>query len=646
MANPLMKSVPDQRASARWLPALDRADLMYLLLAVWLILKQRFTLSVMSIPPGPGMLIASTGAALFLSAWVRLWAGRWQIAVWMILNLFVSVVMYADKLYFHQFGDLASVASLRFSMQLGDVGSSVTHIMSRSDLWLIVDLLVLAPLLALPTSLSNRWFARARKWTVVGTALVGALIVTLVAIADPILSEKYYGHTMVGSRMGLINYHAFDLGAYAQRLAQRIGPKGGVARKVEDWFSANRPAIAVTGPTTGSTTGQPQAAPLTGTAKGKNVIMLQIESLQSFPIGMKIEGQEITPNLNRLMTESLTFPNFYHQTGQGVTSDADLLANCSLFPTRTGAIYYDYADNDFRCLPTLLREQGYAAVAMQGMPADFWNLAAVYPRVGFERYDSIRAYAFDEKVGIGLSDQSFLRQSVEKLKALPEPYYAFLVTLTSHHPFGFENLPRELNLGQLEGTMAADYLHVVHYTDKAIGQFLDRLEAEGILDRSLLVVYGDHQGVWRWDDGVKQLLAIPDENEAAWVQAEKKVPFMIRLPGGTRSGLMPEAAGQVDIAPTVAGLLGLPTDDAYLMGRDLLATGKGIVPFYRGSAASDTHLYLSPDDAGEGGACYDLSTGESVPVNSCEPLATQAAEQLEISRLLVERNLIPYLLRN
>jgi phosphoglycerol transferase MdoB-like AlkP superfamily enzyme len=170
---------------------------------------------------------------------------------------------------------------------------------------------------------------------------------------------------MVASRMGLINYHLFDIGNYAGRLARRSVPSGAAVKQVNTWFAGHRP------PT-------PATAPGFGVAKGKNVIMVQVESLQAFTMGLTVGGQEVTPNLNRVARESMNFTDFYSQTGQGVTADADLLGNCSVFPTRTGAIYYDYAGNDFRCMPRVLKDYGYATAAMQGMPPDFWNLASVY----------------------------------------------------------------------------------------------------------------------------------------------------------------------------------------------------------------------------------------------------------------------------
>ena len=68
-----------------------------------------------------------------------------------------------------------------------------------------------------------------------------------------------------------------------------------------------------------------------GIAKDKNVIVIQVEALQSFTLFKSINGKEITPNLNKLTKESIHFPNFYHQIGQGNTSDAEFIVNSSSF---------------------------------------------------------------------------------------------------------------------------------------------------------------------------------------------------------------------------------------------------------------------------------------------------------------------------
>lgn len=620
VAAPVQRSIP----WAAYVP--------FALFTIWMLVKQQLALQTIGISPGQPMLAASAGAILVLAPWAFRSRGRWQVLWVLLLDLLLTLLVYADILYFRQFGDLVSVASLRFAAQLSSVGGSVTALVKPEDLWFWADLPVIALVALLPTRVGS-WVhgAGLQRKTAALVALGGMVIVGLIGYFDPMLSAKYFGHSNVASRLGLINYHAFDIGAYAARMTARLTPSDSAVAEVQSWFAPRRTPTTI-------------PAGLAEATRGKNVIVLQVESLQAFPLGLSLNGQEVTPNLNRLAKESLNYTDFYTQTGQGVTSDADLLANCSLHPTRTGAVYYDYAANDFRCLPTLLRENGYSAVAMQGMPPDFWNLAAVYPRIGFERYFNIKdGFEEDETIGIGLSDESFLRQAVPKLKSLPEPYYAFLVTLTSHGPFEFPDLPITLNLGNLQGTEVGHYLNAVHYTDSAIGHFVDQLKAEGMLDQSILVLYGDHAGVFRNSTGMKDLPGIGPDDELNMTRLEKRVPFLVRLPGGAGAGERKLAAGQADIAPTIAALVNIPTDSTYFMGQNLLQAQDGTVAFYTGSAFSNEYFFWSRDNEPTIGKCYARPTGAEVDVNLCLPLANQSAQRLKISRLIVERNLIPKL---
>ena len=123
------------------------------------------------------------------------------------------------------------------------------------------------------------------------------------------------------------------------------------------------------------------------------------------------------------------------------------------------------------------------------------------------------------------------------------------------------------------------------------------------------------------------------------------MPFMVRLPGGAHAAEMDGAAGQVDIAPTLAGLLGVPTRSTYFFGRNLMAEPGGLVPFYTGSALNDDLLFWSRDSNPALGKCYDRRSGREVEIGQCSRIAEQAAETLRISRLLVSRNLIGQLTR-
>ena len=110
---------------------------------------------------------------------------------------------------------------------------------------------------------------------------------------------------------------------------------------------------------------------------------------------------------------------------------------------------------------------------------NFWNRDRMYPAMGYEPFFSIRDFDRTPVIGLGLSDARFVEQAAERLAALPEPFYAVLVTLSNHAPFVDPNLPRTLPLGALEGTAVGDYLNSVRFTDAALGVLVDRLRATG-----------------------------------------------------------------------------------------------------------------------------------------------------------------------
>lgn len=95
-----------------------------------------------------------------------------------------------------------------------------------------------------------------------------------------------------------------------------------------------------------------------GTAKGKNVIVVSLESLQTFLIGATVNGQEVTPFLNQFTKESYYFDNFFHQTGQGKTSDAEFLVDTSMYPLDRGAVFFTHGNNEYTATPQFYVSRG------------------------------------------------------------------------------------------------------------------------------------------------------------------------------------------------------------------------------------------------------------------------------------------------
>ena len=316
----------------------------------------------------------------------------------------------------------------------------------------------------------------------------------------------------------------------------------------------------------------------TGLGKGKNLIVIQVEALQNFVIDLVYEGQEITPNLNRLIRESgsFYFDNYYQHIGRGNTSDAEFVTNNSLYPAYDYPTYEEYADNTFYGLPWILRDNKYTAWVFHGYKKEFWNREKAYVNLGFERFISEEDYEFTEKesIGFGIIDEVFFSQTLDYIKELDNvdenPFYAFIITLTSHTPF---NMPGHLQTIKLReehiNTMLGNYLQAIHYADKALGEFLEGLRREGYYDNSVVAIYGDHFAIFgsekRDRDIMSDLL-----NKPYNLGDIMNVPLIIHIPGLEDNKTISKIGSQLDFLPTILNIMGYENQKGIMFGKDLL----------------------------------------------------------------------------
>jgi phosphoglycerol transferase MdoB-like AlkP superfamily enzyme len=174
-----------------------------------------------------------------------------------------------------------------------------------------------------------------------------------------------------------------------------------------------------------------------GQAAGKNVLVIQVESLENFVIGNSLGGQEITPTLNRLANGGYHFSNIYEQVKCGNSSDCDFMVMTSLLPPNKSYVFGSYADNTYLTLPQLLKENGgYGSAYYHGATDSVWNYQGMLSdALGM---DSVHMdYEQDHLLNGYLSDESFVRQTLKKFDETPltEPFYDHVVTCSTHIPF-------------------------------------------------------------------------------------------------------------------------------------------------------------------------------------------------------------------
>lgn len=373
---------------------------------------------------------------------------------------------------------------------------------------------------------------------------------------------------------------------------------------------------------------QRRASPLAGVARGRNVILISAESFPAFAVGLSIHGQPVAPHFTAFARESLQFTDYYEQTHRNTTSDAELMALNSLLPLRRGAVATRYEGNTFRALPHVLAEHGYTTFSACGEPPTFWNMRQIHQRYGFQQSKFLPDFAMTEWIGAGLADDAFLSQAGAAISDLPEPFFAFLLTSSNHHPWYVPEPRRLLRPGPLADTAAGGYLQSIRFADEAFG--------------SVLVVYGDHRAELPPQSLDRLWTATghttPPTPLESW-RFERRVPLLIRLPYGQAAGSRDVPGGHLDIAPTLTTLLGVEASDAPWFGRDLTSPAPRLVAFRDGEMTTGPATVVIHDGTP---SCVS-NDGTSVSCDRLTSLIEDGQRLFARSDRIIEGNLIPIL---
>lgn len=339
----------------------------------------------------------------------------------------------------------------------------------------------------------------------------------------------------------------------------------------------------------------------TGIFKNKNVIVIHAESIEKFLINTTFEGQELTPNINKLANTGYYYSNFYSQESIGTSADSEFVFNASLLPINNGTIFLDNFDHTYITTQSLLQDNGYSVFSFHGNNGSFWNRSIMHPVLGYDQLFDKSYYQFDEEdtIGLGISDEQFFKQTVNHLITLDaEPFYATLITLTNHTPFGAldkyvtydenGNEQEELDCGPVADELVCNYLKSVRYSDYAIGQFIKSLESYKMLDDTIIVLYGDHPANMPITDMEKFYGHSLSRIE---YKAQQQVPFIIWSKDITEPKEIDTVMGMLDAPPTLQNMLGIRNQ--FNLGNDIHSVKENIVPFINGDWVDGTIYYDS-----------------------------------------------------
>lgn len=535
-------------------------------------------------------------------------SAKWKLPVMGALNALLSLILFAATIYASYYGTIPLYSTLTGINQVGQIKDSITSIIQPVYYLFFADIVVMIVLYIVGKVKRKTAAGRKRIAKPLYVSLVGVLCIAV--LAGFIWKNKDISNEIVqADKLGILGYQVASAiksskykdahGSLESIAAALTELEGEYDYKGMDADKAGTPNYY-------------------GVAEGKNVIVVQLEAFQNFVVDLSVDGQEITPVLNKLQEDSFYFPNVFQQIGQGNTSDAEFLSNTSIYPIGTSAMSTGFGDRVIPSMPRLLED--YVSNTFHVNDVTFWDRNQMYPALGFTKYYDKPSFVNDNFNGFGASDVEMYRVGLEKLTELNEqgqPFYAQFVATSGHHPFKVPaNLQRMTLPESLQGTQLGDYIMAMNYSDYALGTLIDGLKEKGLWDDTILVVYGDHFGLQ------------PKDNDPAWVSEQLginyderisrfNIPLFIHVPGVEEGKRVETVGGQIDIMPTVANLLGISFDDEgyTVFGHDLLNIENNIIGmrYYlpTGSFFNNDILFV-PGEGFEDGTAIDLKTKQRI----------------------------------
>lgn len=547
----------------------------------------------------------------------------------LITSFLLSALLYGNVVYYREFTDYLTVALVKQTSNMADLGSSILTLTSPWDILFFADVIILGLVIKFkPKFVINKTYTKTNRR--VYYLLVVAIAFLNLGLAEserPQLLTRSFDREYLVKYIGTYNYHLYDIYLQTKTTAQRALADGSELADIENYVRANY---------------KDANEEMAGIAEGKNVILISMESLQSFVINNTLNGEEVTPFLNSLIKDSYYFENFYHQVGQGKTSDSEFIVENSLYPLDRGAVFFTNAENEYTSMAEAVSEAGYTTASLHPNNKTFWNRNAMYESLGYDIFYDIDSYEVTEEnsVGWGLKDKEFFSQSIAHLKELQatgNPFYAKFITLTNHHPYTLDEEDATIGKYDSNSKTLNSYFQTVRYMDEALEQFFTQLKEEGLYEDSIIVMYGDHYGISEnHNTAMAQYLDKETITPYDSVQLQR-VPLIIHIPG-QEGKTISTVSGQIDLKPTILNLLGLEANEGIQFGSDVFSEEKLEFTVLRdGSFITDEYVYTQE-------TLYDRETGEIVEDQSViQPYIEKARTELGYSDKIIYGDLLRFI---
>lgn len=481
-----------------------------------------------------------------------------------LLTSALSIIWWVDAHFYRFFRELPSWHLLPTWRQAGKASESLDSLLRPGEAWLFMG-----PTVVLVVALAVWRWGRGRPVPgMLGPALLGALaVVTSLATVRALPAVRWeqlqrrFQNIAVMEIFGPIYYHAYDSYEYGRIVlglesARQLDPP-----KVRAALARSRELSL-------------RETPFQGMFQGRDLLMIQLESLEYFALEAEVEGRPVMPFMRRLATVGYGF-RLFDQTHLGRSADGQFIYLNSLQPPANRPLSFVYPNNDFASsLPKLFAEKGYDTVYMHPSDPTFWNAKLMASAYGFQtllfRQELPARDKKKEIRGWGLTDQALFSRLIDRFHEAEKPLFAYVVTMMCHHPYP-EIRDEDTDFPPPDAqSMVRRYLRCCNLRDRSLRYLVEQLGKTPRGRRTVLCLVGDHDSnVTNREKILRRLPAYPESESVPMVLCTVEEALSRSAPRQPRP---PQDFGaQMDLAPSIGHVFSLAMEKSVFLGWNLFA---------------------------------------------------------------------------
>ena len=572
-------------------------------------------------------ILADLAIILLFGSFVYLFKTKKQFTYLMVISFLFTLICIINSLYYTYYMSFASFSLIAISLTVVDVGDAVVkNVLQVKDfifLWQLIFMLIYHSHLKKTKYYEFAGPKENRKKRFTGTIISGIVVYSLffmtVTSTEFSRLSKQWNKEFLVTKFGVYTYQLNDLFKSLDAKFNTLFGYDNAAKNFREYYEDNTLEL--------------KKNDYTNIFEGRNVIVIHAESIQNAAVRQSFNGLEVAPTLNRLKDEGIYFSNFYAEASSGTSSDSEFSFSTSLLPVTNGAVAVSYWNREYETLQKLLKDKGYNTLSFHANNGEFWNRNNFHKSLGYNTFYSKNSFKVTEEntIGLGLSDKEFFKQLTPKLKKEYEEngkFMATLIMLSNHTPFdavdkygefdvdikedetvtenGVE-VSKTVTYPYMEGTKLGNYFKSVHYADSALDELMTELDEEGLLDNTVVVIYGDHDAKLPKSDYVrlnnydKENDDVLDKDDEKYEEVDyfdyelnRSVPLIIWTKDKKFNTTIDTAMGMIDVMPTLSNMLGVKPK--YALGNDIINLNDNVVAFPNGNWLTNNIYYNSQKD--------------------------------------------------